>query len=207
MRPSCIRWLAGPRYDWRAHNVFCRCYHNAVLVGLVVNPFKVLGIGLLFALLAGCAIPIAPSTKNAPQRIMRALEVTAEVLSWCEPCVFPIKISPTSELIAETDRYTWEILISDGMLSFIENDDELAFVFAHETAHRVLGIMSTRMLETQADILGAFLMARAGFDPRRGLLVLNRLAAFFPATRSLGGYPSMLERTLAVEQALETRGL
>lgn len=82
-----------------------------------------------------------------------------------------------------------QIVVTTGLMRFVRSDDELAWVLAHEIAHNVLGhapearlrVMldawlgatsgkasspspSPRSLEVQADYVGAYLMARAGYD-------------------------------------------
>lgn len=83
-----------------------------------------------------------------------------------------------------------------GLLAKLRNDDELAFLMAHEMAHNILGhaaIMRSdavkkglgrtlgnsgkvvRATEREADRLGTQLMMDAGFDPLNGIDVLSRL--------------------------------
>ncbi|MEP6784629.1 MAG: M48 family metalloprotease [Sphingomonadales bacterium] len=60
------------------------------------------------------------------------------------------------------------VQMSDGMLAFTTNDDELAAVLAHELAHSVLGHqgkkISSKQAEYEADWLSVWLIARAGYD-------------------------------------------
>jgi Zn-dependent protease with chaperone function len=88
------------------------------------------------------------------------------------------------------------VFLTTGLLAKLRNDDELAFLIAHEMAHNILGhaaIMRSaavkrgigrtlgrsgevvRETERSADRLGAQLMMDAGFDPLKGIEVLRRL--------------------------------
>lgn len=88
------------------------------------------------------------------------------------------------------------VFLTTGLLSRLGNDDELAFIIAHEMAHNILhhatimrgsdvkhGIGRTlgrsgrivRKTERAADAFGGELMLDAGFAPVRGAAILKRL--------------------------------
>lgn len=88
------------------------------------------------------------------------------------------------------------VFVTTGLLGKLRNNDELAFLIAHEMAHNILGHAAImrgpdvkrgvgrtlgrsgdmiRGLERAADRLGAQLMLDAGFDPLKGADVLRRL--------------------------------
>lgn len=88
------------------------------------------------------------------------------------------------------------VVLTTGLLSRMRNDDELAFVIAHEMAHTILrhavvmrggsvkhGLGRTlgrsgrivRGTEREADTLGGELMIDAGFDPVVGVAILSRI--------------------------------
>lgn len=88
------------------------------------------------------------------------------------------------------------VFLTTGLLSRLRNDDELAFIIAHEMAHNILhhatimragavkqGLGRTlgrsgrivRETEREADAFGGELMIDAGFDPVRGVALLDRL--------------------------------
>lgn len=88
------------------------------------------------------------------------------------------------------------VFLTTGLVSLLRNDDELAFLVAHEMAHNILGhatVMRSdavskglgrtfgrsgaivRGTETSADALGATLMLDSGYDPVRGAAILERL--------------------------------
>ena len=89
------------------------------------------------------------------------------------------------------------VVVTTGALAVVANDDELAFLIAHELAHIVLGharVLSdngvpeaglmrgagksgkiVRRTEEEADQLGGRIMLAAGYDPGRGALILPKL--------------------------------
>lgn len=79
------------------------------------------------------------------------------------------------------------VFLTTGVLAQLHNDDELAFLIAHEMAHNILGHAAlmrsgtvggrkgVRQIESAADRLGGTLMLDAGFDPVLGAALLRRL--------------------------------
>lgn len=121
------------------------------------------------------------------------------------------------------------VFLTTGLLSRLQNDDELAFIIAHEMAHNILhhatimrsgdvnhGLGRTlgrsgrivRETEREADALGAELMTDAGLDPVRGAAILERLGGsdlgidLFSAHDSAGKRIAAI-RTLVVAQRLQ----
>lgn len=111
-------------------------------------------------------------------------------------CAYPTQVEVNGALTGRADGR--HIFISDGMANLAENDDQLAFVLAHELAHAVLehrtqpdvvgvrgasnwAISMRRGLslsaEADADRMGLFLTARAGFDPYAAVEFLNQYEA------------------------------
>jgi len=95
-----------------------------------------------------------------------------------------------------------------GMLRFLESDDELATVLGHELAHLILnhtGTRATSNTEADADYLGLYLAARAGFDIETGARVWDRFARNNPfSTIDWGFYahPTSPERALLLSATL-----
>jgi predicted Zn-dependent protease len=109
---------------------------------------------------------------------------------WAVPaCQFSVQLLESNQIngIADGRR----VGVTTGAMRFVRSDDELAWLLAHEIAHNVLshsqnarlrvmlnaflgatvGASATvpasvprRSLEAQADYVGAFIMARAGYD-------------------------------------------
>lgn len=150
-------------------------------------------------------------------------EVTVRPVS---ACAYPAQIEVTGSLRSRTDGR--HIFISDGMARLAQSDDELAFVLAHELAHAVLehrtqpdvtGVrgglnwaLSMRRglslgAEADADHLGLFLVARAGFDPGRSVEFLTRYeaadgGAAGPQINAGGIYASASGRRRALQPVL-----
>jgi hypothetical protein len=112
-------------------------------------------------------------------------------------CSLRIRLARSSQKGAYTVR--GHVVVTTAALALAANDDELAFIVAHELAHIVLG--HTRLLdsegvprrgllrgagksgrivrqtEEEADALGGRIMLAAGYDPGRGALVLPKLGS------------------------------
>lgn len=99
-------------------------------------------------------------------------------------CGYDVQLNPSGELNARADGR--RLFISTALAGFTQNDDELALILGHELAHNVLGHRAwsetggegrtvverdcdprvcVGSQEDQADRVGLFLMARAGYDP------------------------------------------
>ncbi len=99
-------------------------------------------------------------------------------------CGYEVQLDPSDELNARADGR--RLFISTALAGFAEGDDELAVILGHELAHHVLrhrpwneaggaarrsneGAWTTRGgsggAERQADRVGLYLAARAGYDP------------------------------------------
>lgn len=73
------------------------------------------------------------------------------------------------------------IVVYTGMLRFVENDDELAVILAHELAHQLLGHEAgDDGIETDADRLGLQLTALAGYDVSVAEGLVRRMGREFP---------------------------
>ena len=112
------------------------------------------------------------------------------------------------------------VFVTTGLLNFVKNEDELAFVLAHEIAHieldhglnaivqgkggqfakEAFGVHSGdffammengygKDIETEADIRGAELSAKTGYDYQAGIDVINRLEKN-TSHKHATGYPS-----------------
>lgn len=135
-------------------------------------------------------------------------------------CGYEVQLDPSDELNARADGR--RLFISTALAGFAENDDELAVILGHELAHHVLrhrhwndaggaarqaneaawqGEGGAGNAEQQADRVGLYLMARAGFDPAVAAPFWRRFGASnwrvrFPQI----GHASAGSRALALEQ-------
>jgi len=121
--------------------------------------------------------------------VVRGGEVRTLVLSARPACHYGMLVLETDLVNGITDGR--RIGVTRGALELFSSDDELGWVVAHEIAHNILshsqnmklqsmlraflaargedpvpsGVMPSRpSLESQADYVGAYLMARAGYD-------------------------------------------
>lgn len=109
---------------------------------------------------------------------------------WAVPaCQFSVQLLETNQINGIADGR--HVGVTTGAMRFVRSDDELAWVLAHEIAHNVLShsqnarlramlnaflgattgaspevsvSFERRSLEARADYVGAFIMARAGYD-------------------------------------------
>ncbi|KQY84864.1 M48 family metalloprotease [Brevundimonas sp. Root1423] len=96
-------------------------------------------------------------------------------------CGYEVQLNPSDELNARADGR--RLFISTALAGFTQSDDELALILGHELAHHVLrhrtwsdvggagreaneaaAVSGAGDKETQADRVGLFLTARAGYD-------------------------------------------
>ncbi len=137
-------------------------------------------------------------------------------------CVSRVQIVPGEAINAEADGQY--VQISDAVLGLAQSDDALATILGHELAHNLLGHRARldaakvsrgifaglgrngaklRATEYEADRLGVWLMARAGFDAGAVVPFWRQLA------RSSGGgflsdgtHPSWKERLKRLSKAV-----
>ncbi|MBO9500306.1 M48 family metallopeptidase [Brevundimonas sp. A19_0] len=145
------------------------------------------------------------------------------VVSPITACAYVFQVDPSTDLNALADGH--RVYISSALVAFAEIDDDLAVVLGHEMAHNVLkhrqffdqrGVARSllgnfgnapwelRAAENDADRVGLFLMARAGYDPTRGLVFWEALVQRNPDLR-LGswGHPGTGTRRRTFEAALD----
>jgi ribosomal protein S28E/S33 len=142
------------------------------------------------------------------------------VLSPTEVCGYPVQTLNSDKVNAYSDGQN--IKITKGMLWFVDDDAELAMVLAHELAHNVMGHAGTfrgmfedkKSREADADRVGLYLMARAGFEIDSAPKFWRRVAAAFPRMiGSSASHPIMPYRIVALKEttreirAMESSGL
>lgn len=97
-----------------------------------------------------------------------------------------IKRSPNT-INAITNGYTRQITIYTGLLSCIDNDDELAYILAHEIAHDmdfyggylkyIAMNANSKKYELKADTVAIDLMVAAGYNPIAAITMGNKIFA------------------------------
>jgi hypothetical protein len=126
-------------------------------------------------------------------------------------CRYPVKLLAVQTISAsEVDNL--RVYITSGLLRFLKNDDQLAWVLGHELAHIVLGTTgSNERNEHMADYVGSYLTARAGYDPEEVVDFFKRWSAENPSTIALEGYkthPSIanrIQKILATKREIQNK--
>lgn len=116
--------------------------------------------------------------------VERGAETFEAIVEPRRACGYEVQLNPSDELNARADGR--RLFISTALAGFAESDDELAVILGHELAHHVLrhrhwndaggAARQTNeeawgaeggegSAEQQADRVGLYLLARAGFDP------------------------------------------
>lgn len=146
---------------------------------------------------------------------------------WAVPsCRMQVKVVDSPVINAMADGSN--IVVSSGLLGFVQSPDQLAWVLAHEVGHhamehaeksrlhltlnRLLSSMGEDRLQTleqidlerQADLFAADLTVRAGFDLRAARQFLRRIQLFdgqgFSQT-----HPTTQERLAALDRLIDRR--
>lgn len=97
----------------------------------------------------------------------------------------PIFVDTKKNVNAFSNLYDKTVTIHEGMFFYIDNDDELAYVLAHEIAHSVeaYGGMikymamnsNSKKYEQKADLNGIDYMVKAGYDPIAAITMGNKI--------------------------------
>lgn len=122
-------------------------------------------------------------------------------------CNYEVAIIKRVGMNAFADRE--RISITSDMVRFAKKDAELAFVIGHEVAHNLLGHQAPRdeadrhQLEIEADYVGLYLVARAGYNLDEAAGLLDRMAsAFSDLSRTTPTHPTFGGRYLATTSTL-----
>ena len=153
---------------------------------------------------------------------------------WAVPaCQFSLRVIKSEQINGVSNGR--EVAVTTGAMRFFPSDDELAWVLAHEIAHNVLSHVQNaklramlsaflgatvgtsavvseappqRSLEAQADYLGSYLMARAGYDLQAVRQVWHRLGRIEsqqvnPSREMTLTHPTTAERLAAFDVTLK----
>lgn len=118
-------------------------------------------------------------------------------------CVSTVQLVPEGKFDASADGNY--VQISGPIYEFATNDDELAFLIAHELAHNVIpdarraphGGRAQREAELAADRSAIAMMARAGYDVTTVVPFLEKLGRKFPSFWLANTHPAWKERVAA----------
>ncbi|MEI9852600.1 MAG: M48 family metallopeptidase [Sphingomonas sp.] len=156
--------------------------------------------------------------------VLRGGETLAVTLVPRAGCPLRIRLANSSQRTAVSSGN--HVVLASGILALIRNDDELAFVIAHELAHIALnhraqlraqgvprrGLLRgvgrhgafVRQTEAEADLLGGELAIAAGYDLARGAEILARLPGELPTLGLIQTHAGTGERIRAL-RALAAR--
>jgi len=138
-------------------------------------------------------------------------------------CAYPFQLDPSADFYARADGK--RVFISSALAALSPLDDDLAVVLGHELAHNILdhrayfdeigiardvignwGVAPWELVraEREADRVGLFLLARAGYDPARAGPYWRMVTARLPHLRMVQwGHPSAGERIQSLESLAE----
>ena len=155
----------------------------------------------------------------AELKVMRAGRELRLRLDSVPACPARVRLAYSNQVNAfATDH---KVVMTDAMLRFLRNDDELAIVMGHEMAHRILGHPPTRnedgllaafgikagelwRREADADRLGLRLAAAAGYDLAAAIPFWRRYLGkydWFP--QLFRSHPSLKARERIVREEIE----
>lgn len=160
------------------------------------------------------------SPLDGPQRetetlrieILRSADAMETTLRAPLGCALPSRYWYSTEVNAFAARRgkLTGLYITAGLLDFMESDDDLAVVVGHELAHLILGhagtLRTSRRYEEEADRLGLYLAARAGFSIARAAEIWESFALISPLSTIDWGYythPTSSKRFIALSRTIE----
>lgn len=105
--------------------------------------------------------------KEQEARLLRIAGRLMAVVDSPKPLKFHLVTKPIGEAIRPDDVNAWtdgdNVYVTRGLLRFIQNDDELAIIIAHEMAHAVRGHVSEKVAKAiAAAFLGGFFEGLTG---------------------------------------------
>lgn len=123
-----------------------------------------------------------------------------------EGCAYPSRFWFGTEINAFAAKYgkLTGTYVMGGMLHFLPSDDDLAIIMGHELAHLILSHSgeTTGRTEADADYLGIYLAARAGYDVSGSIDLEDRFSRHNPYANIDWGFYS---HPMGPERSLELR--
>jgi hypothetical protein len=199
---------------------------------------------------------LAKTSMNISVSVIRDGSPVATSLTLENGCHYRVELVPVFLANAATDGN--KIIVTQGLLDFVANDDELALVLGHEMSHaglhhvrnkvasvligrladqalklttgpagkilinhirpaeKIIGNANSQDYEREADYVGLYLLARAGYDTQNTKKFWVRLAAEYPEFIEYSywnSHPATPERMLLLKESTaelaekRTRGL
>ena len=143
-----------------------------------------------------------------------SFDVTFETIPACD---YALKLRSSDAINAYATG--WSIIVTTGMMDFTTRDEELAAIVGHELAHNTLahirkitvnyilsigGTRYTRPFESEADYVGLYYAARAGYDMKEVEDIWRRIGTRHP--RNIGRaktHPTTPDRFLRLKAAYD----
>ncbi len=181
--------------------------------------------------------PIVQKQASLPLTIERRGSQRDLTIPVTRACAFGIELGNADNVNAYADGN--RVMVTRGMMGFVQNDDELAYVVAHTMAHNMLGHAASQRnaatigsiidnltriapdtsmligsggikampaaLDTAADRLAVYLLARADYRVEGISGFWKRFAETYPATVLNGhtaNHPSLAQRTAIIDKAV-----
>ena len=141
---------------------------------------------------------------------LKRFDITSETI-----CDYNVILKQTPTINAYANGRS--IVMTSGMMNFASKDEEIAYILGHELAHNAMGhirktvsnyILSlgatryTRPFESEADYVGLYYMARAGYNPDNVEDIWRRLAVTNPKSVARAKtHPTFPGRYVAIDAA------
>lgn len=99
----------------------------------------------------------------------------------------PLALKRDSNTInADANLFYKNVNVYSGILPYIDNDDEMAYVLSHEIAHAIEAYgsifkitsmaLNSQKYENQADLRGVDYMVKAGYNPIAAITFMNKVS-------------------------------
>ncbi len=172
--------------------------------------------------LAWSQIDRALAAGQAELDVRRGGAVAKVALKARAGCGYRVHLEVTDDLNAAANGR--EVFVTTALVRYAALDDHLAMIIAHEMAHNILkhqllvaesgpagalvgnpGVARSalQMMEREADYLGLYLVARAGYDLDAAGQFWPQLGADFPRNQYAGWtHPGALERSVNVKATI-----
>ena len=132
-------------------------------------------------------------------------------------CNYNLRLRSSTTINAYADGRN--IIVTTGMMDFVESDSELALIIGHELAHNTMahipksvgnfivslgGTRYTRPFESEADYVGLYYLFRAGYSPEGVESFWQRLSKIAPkGINRAKTHPTFPDRYLRIKAARE----
>lgn len=144
-------------------------------------------------------------------RVKRDNEILLIAQNAPKICPYAVRIQLKGSIRAKAKGV--EVILSQGIIDFTQNEHELALIIGHELAHLTeghsnagpLGGTKDESLEFEADRTGLDYAVRAGYDPYLAIEFWRRWAGSDDISSLRGKKRQRLERYIALKNYLETR--